>query len=124
MRAGSAGMPSLMRYWIGAVPCHRSSAKPGVPSSLRLKARSTFSPASPKLKQAGLRLGIVTNTFDATATKLEWFRRVGIDTIWDSFATSCELKLMKPRPGIYLAALAPLDLYPSQAAFVGHAQEE
>jgi FMN phosphatase YigB (HAD superfamily) len=31
---------------------------------------------------------------------------------------------MKPRPGIYLAALAPLDLYPWQAAFVGHAQEE
>jgi HAD superfamily hydrolase (TIGR01509 family) len=76
------------------------------------------------LKQAGLRLGIVTNTFDPTTTKLEWFRRVGIDTIWDSFATSCELKLMKPQPGIYLAALAPLDLYPSQAAFVGHAQEE
>jgi HAD superfamily hydrolase (TIGR01509 family) len=77
-----------------------------------------------RLKQAGLRLAIVTNTFDATATKLEWFRRVGIDTIWDSFATSCELKLIKPRPGIYLAALAPLDLYPSQAAFVGHAKGE
>ena len=77
-----------------------------------------------KLKHAGLRLGIVTNTFDPTATKLEWFRRAGIDKIWDSFATSCELKLMKPKPGIYLAALSPLDIYPSQAAFVGHAQEE
>jgi HAD superfamily hydrolase (TIGR01509 family) len=77
-----------------------------------------------KLKQAGLRLGIVTNTFDPTATKLEWFRRIGIDGMWDSFATSCELKLMKPRPGIYLAALAPLDLYPGQVAFVGHSQEE
>ena len=77
-----------------------------------------------KLKHAGLRLGIVTNTFDPTETKLEWFRRAGIDTIWDSFATSCELKLVKPKPGIYLSALAPLDIYPSQAAFVGHAQEE
>jgi FMN phosphatase YigB (HAD superfamily) len=77
-----------------------------------------------RLKRAGLRLGIVTNTFDPTGTKLEWFRRVGIDTLWDSFATSCELKLMKPRPGIYLAALAPLDLYPWQAAFVGHAEKE
>ena len=77
-----------------------------------------------ELKQAGLALGIVTNTFDPTATKLEWFRRIGIEGVWDSFATSCELKLMKPRPGIYLAALAPLDLYPSQVAFVGHSQEE
>jgi FMN phosphatase YigB (HAD superfamily) len=77
-----------------------------------------------RLKHAGFRLGIVTNTFDATATKLEWFRQVGIDIVWDSFATSCELKLMKPRPGLYLAALAPLDLYPGQVAFVGHAQGE
>ena len=76
------------------------------------------------LKRAGFRLGIVTNTFDSTATKLEWFRRAGIDAVWDSFATSCELKLMKPQPGIYLAALAPLDLYPTQVAFVGHAQQE
>jgi FMN phosphatase YigB (HAD superfamily) len=77
-----------------------------------------------RLKHAGFRLGIVTNTFDATATKLQWFRRVGIDTVWDSFATSCELKLLKPAPGLYLAALAPLDLYPGQVAFVGHAQGE
>jgi FMN phosphatase YigB (HAD superfamily) len=76
------------------------------------------------LKQAGLRLGIVTNTFDSTATKLQWFGRVGIDRLWDSFATSCELKLMKPQPGIYLSALAPLDLHPRQVAFVGHAEEE
>ena len=77
-----------------------------------------------RLKDAGARLGVVTNTHDSTASKRKWFRKVGIDTLWDSFATSCELHLCKPEPGIYLAALAPLDLYPEDTAFVGHAAAE
>lgn len=77
-----------------------------------------------RLKAAGLRLGVVTNTFDATKDKLEWFSRVGIDAVWDSFATSCELKVCKPDAHIYLAALEPLGLRPDEAAFVGHAKLE
>ncbi len=77
-----------------------------------------------RLKKAGLRLGVVTNTFDATSDKLEWFRRVRIDSIWDSFATSCELKVCKPDPRIYLAALNPLGVRPHEAAFVGHSAVE
>lgn len=77
-----------------------------------------------RLKKAGLRLGVVTNTFDATKDKLEWFRRVGIGSLWDSFATSCELEVSKPDPRIYLAALEPLNVQPREAAFVGHAARE
>ncbi len=77
-----------------------------------------------RLKQAGIRLGVVTNTHDSTESKRQWFSKVGIDTLWDSFATSCELRLCKPGPGIYLAALSPLDLYPEDAGFVGHAEAE
>ena len=77
-----------------------------------------------RLKEAGLRLGVVTNTFDATNDKLGWFRRVKIDSIWDSFATSCELGVCKPDPRIYRAALEPLGVRPEQAAFVGHAAAE
>ena len=77
-----------------------------------------------RLKAAGFRLGVVTNTFDATKDKLGWFRRVGIDALWDSFATSCELKVCKPDRGIYMAALDPLGLRPEEAAFVGHAAKE
>ena len=76
------------------------------------------------LKAAGFRLGVVTNTFDVTQDKLGWFRKVGIESLWDSFATSCELKVCKPDPGIYLAALDPLGLSPEDAAFVGHAATE
>ncbi|MFQ5683175.1 MAG: HAD family hydrolase [Candidatus Binatia bacterium] len=77
-----------------------------------------------QLKTAGLRLGVVTNTFDATTDKLQWFHKVSIDSVWDTFATSCELKVCKPDPRIYLAALTPLGLRPEQAAFVGHARVE
>ncbi|MBM4296501.1 MAG: HAD family hydrolase, partial [Deltaproteobacteria bacterium] len=84
----------------------------GVPETLR------------RLKAAGLRLGIVTNTFDATADKLDWFKRVGIDDLWDSFATSCELKVCKPDARIYLAALRPLGVRADHAGFVGHAAAE
>lgn len=92
------------------------------------QAAIEYFPGSPQtlrdMKQAGLRLGIVTNTFDSTLTKLGWFRTAAIDGVWDSFATSCELKLVKPNPGIYLTALSSLDLYPQEAAFVGHAEAE
>jgi FMN phosphatase YigB (HAD superfamily) len=77
-----------------------------------------------RLKAAGLRLGVVTNTYDATRDKLDWFRRAGIDSLWDSFATSCELKMTKPDPRIYQAALDPLKVRPEETAFVGHAAAE
>lgn len=77
-----------------------------------------------RLKSCGMKLGIATNTYESTETKLEWFRSVGIADVWDSFATSCEIGLVKPNPGIYLAALSPLDVYPQEAAFVGHAAVE
>jgi len=77
-----------------------------------------------RLKKDGLKLGVVTNTYNPTEEKLTWFRRIGIDKVWDSFATSCELKLVKPDPGIYLAALKPFGGDPREALFVAHAQSE
>ena len=77
-----------------------------------------------RLKAAGLRLGVVTNTFDSTKAKLGWFSKVGIEKVWDSFANSCEVKVNKPDARIYLAALDPLNLSPGEAAFVGHAAVE
>jgi len=77
-----------------------------------------------RLKSDGLKLGVVTNTYNTTEEKLSWFRRIGIDKVWDSFATSCELKVVKPDPRIYLAALKPFDGEPRDALFVAHAQLE
>ncbi|EKF20547.1 HAD family hydrolase [Nitratireductor pacificus] len=76
------------------------------------------------LKQRGFQLGIVTNTFNSRDEKTRWFRSVGIHDIWDSYADSRELQIVKPEPEIYLAALTPLGVSPDNAAFVGHAQYE
>ena len=77
-----------------------------------------------ELKRRGLKLGIVTNTFNPPSEKMVWFKTVGIDTVWDSYADSCELGIVKPEPGIYMAALNPLKIHPENAVFVGHAQKE
>ena len=77
-----------------------------------------------ELKRRGFKLGVVTNTFNPPAEKAKWFETIGIDGIWDSYADSCELGVIKPDPKIYLAALEPLGVAPENAFFVGHAQYE
>ena len=77
-----------------------------------------------ELKRRGFKLGIVTNTFNSRHEKNIWFKTVGIDGIWDSYADSSELQITKPDPAIYMAALTPLGVSPEHAAFVGHAQVE
>ena len=77
-----------------------------------------------ELKRRGFKLGIVTNTFNPPSEKMLWFKSVGIDQVWDSYADSCELGIVKPAPEIYMAALDPLNINPQEAIFVGHAQNE
>ena len=77
-----------------------------------------------ELKRRGFKLGIVTNTFNPPSEKMVWFKSVGIDQVWDSYADSCELGIVKPAPEIYMAALDPLNIKPQDAIFVGHAQKE
>lgn len=77
-----------------------------------------------ELKRRGYHLGIITDTYHAKATKLEWLRRNGIDQVWDVFVSSCEEGVRKPDPAIYLTALDRLGLRPSEASFVGHKKTE
>lgn len=77
-----------------------------------------------ELKRRGFKLGVVTNTFNSPSEKNNWFKTIGIDGIWDSYADSCELGVVKPDARIYLAALNPLKVAPENAIFVGHAQYE
>lgn len=77
-----------------------------------------------ELKRRGFLLGIVTNTFNPEEEKSGWFKQIGIDGVWDSYADSSVLKVVKPNPEIYMAALDPIGVSPENAAFVGHAQHE
>ena len=77
-----------------------------------------------QLKTSGFKLGIVTNTYNSKDEKYRWFASIGIHKLWDSYANSCDLKVIKPDPKIYLAELDPINVLPSDAAFVGHAKNE
>lgn len=77
-----------------------------------------------KLKRCGFNLGIVTNTFNPQEEKMRWFKTVGIDDIWDTYADSFVLQITKPDPRIYMAAIDPINVRPENSLFVGHAQIE
>jgi putative hydrolase of the HAD superfamily len=77
-----------------------------------------------RLKSAGLLLGVVTNTYVSVQAKLRWLAEIGIDRVWDAFAASSELKVAKPDPAIYRAALEIIDVPAADACFVGHAADE
>jgi FMN phosphatase YigB (HAD superfamily) len=76
------------------------------------------------LHRQGIKLGIVTNTHDVEAEKRSWFAPYGIDQLWSSWASSCELRMLKPDAMIYMAALQPLNLAEHEVAFVAHATKE
>jgi HAD superfamily hydrolase (TIGR01509 family) len=82
-------------------------------------------PTLHELKRRGFMLGIVTNTAHPTEVKLAWLRREGVGgDVFDAVASSCEVGISKPEPGIYEAALAQLEVAAADAAFVGHATDE
>ena len=127
--AGQIGVQEFMTWLMG----HYGVTDPkdvsdGVALLRRLQSDVTFfdgvAETLHELKRRGFKLGIVTNTLNPPAEKNEWFKTVGIDGIWDSYAYSCELGIVKPDAGIYMAALDPLGVHPENAIFVGHAQCE
>lgn len=76
------------------------------------------------LKERGLLLGVVTDTYQPTSVKLKWFDEEGIGHVWDTFVSSCEVGVRKPEPDIYRIALHELGVQPEEAAFVGHKASE
>jgi len=76
------------------------------------------------LKERGFLLGVVTDTYQPTASKLGWLEREGIGHVWDVFVSSCEVGVRKPDPRIYRMALDKLGIKPEEAAFVGHKASE
>lgn len=90
----------------------------------RVRIRADVPAVLHRLKRAGYRLGIITNTHETTAEKLGWFANAGIDGLWDVFVNSCEVGVIKPEPEIYGLALSALGLEPPQAVFVAHSAKE
>jgi putative hydrolase of the HAD superfamily len=75
----------------------------------------------PKIKQAGFRLGILSNMGDGV---LEYLRpRFPWLSQFDHLTWSCELGVVKPDPAIYLHTLKKLAVSPDRALFIDNLEK-
>ena len=72
-----------------------------------------------QLRTKGLELGLVSNTWSDWAVRT-MLRSFGIDKWFDVTVTSAQLRIRKPRPEIFLAALNALGARPDEATMVGN----
>jgi putative hydrolase of the HAD superfamily len=75
----------------------------------------------PKIKQAGFRLGILSNmgygVLDFMRPRFEWLNE------FDQLTWSCELGVVKPDPAIYLHTVKKLKVSPDQALFIDNLEK-
>jgi putative hydrolase of the HAD superfamily len=76
------------------------------------------------LKERGFLLGVISNTMYPLRWKTWWLRRAGVARFIDIISSSTEVHAAKPEAAIYLDALARAEMEPSEAAFVGHDDDE
>lgn len=77
-----------------------------------------------KLKQKGFKMALIANTVHSSKHKEEIFLAHGLQTVFDVIISSCDARVMKPHPEIYILAMSRLNLDSSQVLFVGHKQNE
>jgi HAD superfamily hydrolase (TIGR01509 family) len=73
-------------------------------------------PALQQLKQAGFRLGVVSNRDNPFADELE---RIGLSSYFEFSLAGGEVQMFKPEPGIFEAALRRVDSTAHEAVYVG-----
>lgn len=76
------------------------------------------------LKERGFLVGIVTDAGVSKLTKLAWFKKQGLDIVWDAYANSMDLKTRKPDLYMFEAALEEAGVTADETVFVGHDARE
>jgi putative hydrolase of the HAD superfamily len=71
------------------------------------------------LKRRGLRVGVVSNTYQSSRSLAKSLRRLGLLPSIDALIVSSEVGWGKPHPAIFEEALRRLDVRPEEAVFVG-----
>jgi putative hydrolase of the HAD superfamily len=72
-----------------------------------------------ELRNAGLRIGVVSNAHFLPELMREDLERLGIAGLVDDAVFSAELGVRKPHPAIFLKVLHALDVTPEEAVFIG-----
>jgi HAD superfamily hydrolase (TIGR01509 family) len=85
--------------------------------------RYTVDPETPRvlraLKERGLRLGAVSNTYQSRTALEGSLSKHGLLVYLDALVLSSEVGLAKPHPAIFEEALRRLSVAPAEAVFVG-----
>ncbi len=76
-------------------------------------------PVLKELKEAGLKIGLISNAARSASTYGRMMRSFGISHYFDSLTISCEVGYLKPRREIFSSALQSLDVRPREALHVG-----
>lgn len=77
-----------------------------------------------ELKEAGIRLAVLSNTMYGSSAKSELLDLIGLSGIFDGIFASNEIGHMKPEREAYEAALHHFGCSAAEAVFVGHGKEE
>lgn len=75
------------------------------------------------LKDAGYKLGLLSNTMFTGAAHINDLRRFGLDSYFDVMLFSADAAKWKPRPTPYWHVLGELGVDPANAVFIGDAPE-
>ncbi len=77
-----------------------------------------------RLRELGITTGVITNTFQSSQEKWNWFEKHKIAPYLDRMISSIEVGVAKPDPAIYRLYAEMCGLPPEQVAFVGHDLQE
>jgi len=76
------------------------------------------------LKGRGFLVGVITDAGVSKSTKLAWFKKQGLDIVWNAYANSMDLKTRKPDLYMFEAALKEAGVTADETVFVGHDARE
>ena len=72
-----------------------------------------------RLRAAGLRIGVLSNTIWSRAYHRDLFRRDGVLDLIDADVYSSEIHVVKPHPAAFEAVCAALGVPPKRCVYVG-----
>lgn len=88
--------------------------------SRRIKLFPTERETLLALDARGIRMGMITNSFQSAEEKIRWFRELGLGCAVRDVVSSIDFGAAKPDPAIYLEFARRVGLPPEEIAFVGH----
>lgn len=86
---------------------------------IRIHADDDTGPTLAALKDRGLRLGAVSNTYSSGQVIRRQLAERGLLPYLDSVVASSDVLVLKPHPAIFRRALEELEVRPEEAVFVG-----